>query len=177
MIQLADRSYINPIGIVKNVEVLCGRTKYPAKFLILGEPQGSFYPIVFDRSFLHIVGVVVDCLRKKVVVKFGDDHAKFNFSRFANQPITEDYSTKDELALITSICIPPADPLEQYLIEHESLINHEERIQIDEAIYYQPPLLRVNIPHDPLGKTPPPPKGDPVFELKPLSDTIKYLSG
>jgi hypothetical protein len=36
LIQLANRETISPIGIVRDVEVLCGKTKYPANFLILG---------------------------------------------------------------------------------------------------------------------------------------------
>jgi hypothetical protein len=36
VIQLANRKTISPIGIVRDVEVLCGNTKYPADFLILG---------------------------------------------------------------------------------------------------------------------------------------------
>jgi hypothetical protein len=36
VIQFANRETISPIGIVRDVEVLCGKTKYPAYFLILG---------------------------------------------------------------------------------------------------------------------------------------------
>jgi hypothetical protein len=36
VIQLANRETISPIGIVGDVEVLCGKTKYPAYFLVLG---------------------------------------------------------------------------------------------------------------------------------------------
>ena len=36
VIQLANRETISPIGIVRDVEVLCGKTKYPADFLVLG---------------------------------------------------------------------------------------------------------------------------------------------
>jgi hypothetical protein len=40
VIQLANRETISPIGIVRDVEVLCGKTKYPTDFLILGtEPS------------------------------------------------------------------------------------------------------------------------------------------
>ena len=35
------------------------------------------------------------------------------------------------------------------------------------------PILKHNLPVEILGD-PPPPKGDPVFELKPLPDTFKY---
>src|SRR3989337_468273 len=37
----------------------------------------------------------------------------------------------------------------------------------------QPPILKHNFPVETLGG-PPPPKGDPLFELKQLPDTLKY---
>ena len=37
-IKLANRDTISPMGIVRDVEVLCGKTKYPADFLVLGSP-------------------------------------------------------------------------------------------------------------------------------------------
>jgi hypothetical protein len=36
VIQLSNRETISPIVIVRDVEVLCGKTKYPADFLVLG---------------------------------------------------------------------------------------------------------------------------------------------
>ena len=36
VIQLANRETFSPIGIIRDVEVLCGKTKYPADFLYLG---------------------------------------------------------------------------------------------------------------------------------------------
>ena len=38
-IKLANRDTISPVGIVRDVEVLCGKVKYPADFLVLGSPQ------------------------------------------------------------------------------------------------------------------------------------------
>jgi hypothetical protein len=43
-IQLANKYYINPLGIVKDVEVLVEKIKYPADFVVLGCAQDSFYP-------------------------------------------------------------------------------------------------------------------------------------
>ena len=39
--------------------------------------------------------------------------------------------------------------------------------------FKQGPILKHNLPVEILGD-PPPPKGDPVFDLKPLPDTLKY---
>ena len=35
-IHLANKKTISPVGIVRDVEVLCGKVKYPTDFLILG---------------------------------------------------------------------------------------------------------------------------------------------
>jgi hypothetical protein len=55
------------------------------------------------------------------------------------------------LQKIASTGIPPADPLEQFLIDHENLTNDKERREINETFHFQPPLLKINIPPDPLG--------------------------
>ena len=44
-IKLANRDTISPIGIVGDVEVLCGKIKYPTDFLVLGSPQDDFFPL------------------------------------------------------------------------------------------------------------------------------------
>ena len=46
-IKLANRDTISPLGIVRDVVVLCGKVKYPADFLVLGSPQDDFGPIIF----------------------------------------------------------------------------------------------------------------------------------
>ena len=53
-IKLANRDAISPVGIVRDVQVLCGKVKYPANFLVLGSPQDNFCPIIFSRPFERI---------------------------------------------------------------------------------------------------------------------------
>ena len=62
-IKLANRDTISPIGIVRDVEVLCGKVKYPADFLVLSSPQDDFCPIIFGRPFLNTVNARIDCER------------------------------------------------------------------------------------------------------------------
>ena len=52
-IKLANRDTISLIGIIRDVEVLCEKIKYPADFLVLGSPQDDFCPIIFGRPFLN----------------------------------------------------------------------------------------------------------------------------
>ena len=48
-IKLANRDTISPCGIIRDVEVLCGKIKYPTDFLVLSSPQDDFCPIIFGR--------------------------------------------------------------------------------------------------------------------------------
>ena len=80
--------------------------------------------------------------------------------------------SKDEIIGLASIVVPPTDPLEQYFLDRDDLHMHE-RNEIDRILFEQRPLLKHNLPIETLGG-PPPPKDDPVFELKQLPDTLKY---
>jgi hypothetical protein len=71
-IKLANRDTISPLGIVRDVEVLCGKIKYPIDFLVLSSPQDDFCPIISGRPFLNIVNAKIDCAKKIVSVNFGD---------------------------------------------------------------------------------------------------------
>jgi hypothetical protein len=82
-IKLANRDTITPLGIARDVEVLCGKIKYPTDFLVLGSKQDNFCPIIFGRSFLNTVNAEIDCVKEKVRVKFGDISHEFNFSKFS----------------------------------------------------------------------------------------------
>ena len=44
-IKLANRDTIKPVGIVRDVEVLCGKVKYPADFLVLSSHKMTFVPL------------------------------------------------------------------------------------------------------------------------------------
>jgi hypothetical protein len=47
-IQLANKEYISPLDMVRDVGVLVGKIKYPADFIVLGCSQDSFCPIIFE---------------------------------------------------------------------------------------------------------------------------------
>ena len=71
-IKLANRDTITPLRIVWDVEVLCGKIKYPTDFFVLGSPQDDFGPIIFGRPFLNTVNATIDCHKQIVSVSFGD---------------------------------------------------------------------------------------------------------
>jgi hypothetical protein len=111
-IKLANRDTITPLRIVRDVEVLCGKIKYPTDFLVLGSPQDDFCPIIFGRPFLNTVNAKIDCEKETISVSFGDVSHEFNFSKFRRQPHNKESPSKDEIIGIASISVPATDPLE-----------------------------------------------------------------
>ena len=99
-IKLANRDTISPMGIVRDVEVLCGKVKYPADFLVLGSPQDSFCSIIFGRPFLNTVNATIDCKRDVVTIGLDDMSHEFNFSKFSRQHREEELPSKDEILVL-----------------------------------------------------------------------------
>src|SRR5512132_272842 len=89
-IKLANRDTISPVGIVRDVEVLCGKVKYPTDFLVLGSPQDDFCPIIFGRPFLNTVNAKIDCKEDVVTIGLDDMVHEFHFSKFSKQHLEED---------------------------------------------------------------------------------------
>ena len=134
-IKLANRDTISAVGIVRDVEVLCGKAKYPTDFLVLGSPQDSFCSIIFGRPLLNTVNATIDCKRDVVTIGLDDMNHEFNFSKFSRQHREEELPSKDEIIGLASIVVPPSDPLEQYLLDHENDMFMNERRKIDEVFF------------------------------------------
>ncbi|KAK1647968.1 hypothetical protein QYE76_065773 [Lolium multiflorum] len=173
VIQLANRETISPIGIVRDVEVLCGKIKYPADFLVLGSAASDHCPIIFGRPFLNTCGAIIDCKKEKILTKFAGEPYEFNFSKFTKTPYKADLPSNDfKMEQCASIVLVPNNPLQQHLENSESEAFRKERDELEE-IFLRQPILKHDLPVEDLGTTPPP-KEDPVFDLKPLPDNLKY---
>ena len=103
-IKLANRDTISPIGVVRDVDVWCGKVKYPANFLVLSSSQGHFCPIIFGTPFLNTVNARIDCKKDVVTIGLGDMSHEFNFSKFSRQHREEELPSKDEFIGLCFYC-------------------------------------------------------------------------
>ncbi|KAI4974651.1 hypothetical protein ZWY2020_048258, partial [Hordeum vulgare] len=70
---------------------------------------------------LHQQREKITLLHMAVVhVSFEGVSHEFNFSKFGRQPHEKESSGRDEIIALASIAVPPTDPLEKYLLEHEN---------------------------------------------------------
>ena len=173
-IQLANKEYICPLGLVRDVEVLVGKIKYPADFIVLGCSQDAFCPIIFGRPFLHTVGAEINLKKEKVFIKFAGERLEFNFSKFTDKHLEREKLEPDVVETLASVAVASSDAMERYVLnQEEPFHNDEEREMLEQILSQQPPQLQLHIPPDNLGVLPPQ-KEDPSFELKPLPEGLKY---
>ncbi|KAK1664811.1 hypothetical protein QYE76_052970 [Lolium multiflorum] len=79
---------------------------------------------------------------------------------------------KDRESDASNIVSHPNKSKQQHLENSESEAFRKERDELEE-IFRRQPILKHDLPVEDLGTTPPP-KEDPVFDLKPLPDNLKY---
>ena len=95
---------------------------------------------------MNTVDAKIDCEKDIVSVGLGDMSHDFNFDKFHRQPHDKELPSKDEIIGLASIAVPPSDPLEQYLLDHENDMFMNERREIDEVSFKQEPILKNNLP-------------------------------
>ena len=135
LLNLLIETPYHQLGLLEMFKSCVGKIKYPTDFLVLGSPQDDFCPIIFGRPFLNTVNARIDCEKQTVSVSFGNESHDFNFSKFNRQPQKKELPSKDEIIGPTCIVVPPTDPLEQYLLDHENDMHMHERNEIDKSFF------------------------------------------
>ena len=78
---------------------------------------------------MNTINAKIDCKKDVVTIGLGDMSHEFNFAKFRRQPHDKELPSKDEIIGIASIAVPPSDPLEQYLLDHENYMFMNERME------------------------------------------------
>ena len=99
-IKLANRDTIPPTGIIRDIEVLCGKINHPTDFLVLGSPQDDFCPIIFGRPFLNTTSARIDCEKDTVTIGLDGMSHEFNFAKFSRQHREKEPSSRDEINVL-----------------------------------------------------------------------------
>ena len=107
--------------------------------------QDRFCPIIYGRPFLRTCGAIIDCKKGKVSIEFNGEPYEFNFSKFSKKPRGTDLSSNDKITEKTSsIAIPPNDPFQQFMEDHENDMHMQERNGLDDIFLRQPVILKHN---------------------------------
>jgi hypothetical protein len=97
VIQLADRSFVYPLGVIEDVLVKIDSLVIPCDFYILDMEHDSCdssnsTPILFGRPFLKTANTKIDCGKDTLSMEVGDEKIEFNFHDAMKYPYSNVYS-------------------------------------------------------------------------------------
>jgi hypothetical protein len=97
VIQLADRSFVYPLGVIEDVLVKIDSLVILCDFYILDMEHDSCdssnnTPILFGRPFLKTVNTKIDCGKDTLSLEVGDEKIEFNFHDAMKYPYNNVYS-------------------------------------------------------------------------------------
>jgi len=96
VIQLANRSFIYPLGVIEDVLVKIDSLVIPCDFYILDMEHDSCDSsnnthILFGRPFLKTTNTKIDCGKDTLSMEVGDEKIKFNFYDAMKYPYNNVY--------------------------------------------------------------------------------------
>ncbi|XP_050915252.1 uncharacterized protein LOC127130251 [Lathyrus oleraceus] len=86
-LQLVDQSVKYPIGILEDIPVRIGQLYIPTDFVVMDIREDEDIPILLGRTFLSIVGAIINVKRGKMT---GDEKVEFILSKFLKVPPIDD---------------------------------------------------------------------------------------
>ncbi|KAK1645970.1 hypothetical protein QYE76_063775 [Lolium multiflorum] len=132
------------------------------------DKEEIFFPYNFK---FHFILLIIDL--HKGVVKVMDSKRK-EYAEWADMAVILQRAWKRFITTVPGKWKPELtfEDYPQHLENSESEAFRKERDELEE-IFLRQPILKHDLPVEDLGTTPPP-KEDPVFDLKPLPDNLKY---
>src|SRR6185503_18566928 len=89
-LQMADRSFKYPLGVLEDVPVRVGKFYIPVDFVVLDMAEDMQTPIILGRPFLNTAGAVIDVRSDKLILSVGDDKVIFNLNNSPKSSMTEE---------------------------------------------------------------------------------------
>jgi hypothetical protein len=84
-LQLADRTYRKPEGILVDVLVIVGKFTYPIDFVVL-EMEDNAEAIILGRPFLATIGALIDVKGASLTLRFGEEKVVFDIRHTTHIP-------------------------------------------------------------------------------------------
>ncbi|XP_027368236.1 uncharacterized protein LOC113874210 [Abrus precatorius] len=85
-LQLADRSYTYPYGVVENLLVKIDKFIFPANFVILDIEVDANIPLILGRPFLATGRALIDVQKGELMLKVQDEKVIFNVFEALKHP-------------------------------------------------------------------------------------------
>ncbi|XP_015954861.1 uncharacterized protein LOC107479227 [Arachis duranensis] len=85
-LQLADRTFKFPYGVVEDLLVKVGEFIFPAYFVVLDVEEEASTSIILGRPFLATAGAIIDVQKEELVLRLHEEKIVFNVFKAMSCP-------------------------------------------------------------------------------------------
>ena len=105
-LQMADRSMVQPKGILEDVLIKVGKFIFPMDFVVMNIEEDRQVPLLLGRPFLAIGAVLIDVKKGKLTLRVGDEAVHFHLNQSLKQ-FDDDNSDCNSVEKIVPISTEP----------------------------------------------------------------------
>ncbi|XP_057719570.1 uncharacterized protein LOC130933996 [Arachis stenosperma] len=158
-LQLADRSFKFPHGVVEDLLVKVGDFIFPADFVVLDMEEGAKTSIILGRPFLATARAIIDVQKGELVLRLHEEKMTFNVFKAMRYP----HDSLGECMRLDSV-----EALVQETLEEELEASTEEELPTSEEAAAAEIHVQGGLEEKEERKE------APKLELKALPTTLKY---
>ncbi|GKB77770.1 reverse transcriptase domain-containing protein [Tanacetum coccineum] len=104
MLELADRSITQPIGIAKDVYVKVGKFQFPADFVVVDFDADPRVPLILGRSFLKTGRALIDVYKGELTLRVGKEAITFNLDQTSKYSSNYNDNSVNRIDVIEMAC-------------------------------------------------------------------------
>ncbi|GJY90874.1 reverse transcriptase domain-containing protein [Tanacetum coccineum] len=168
LLELADRSISEPIGIVEDVYVTVGKFQFPADFIVVDFEPDLRVPLILRRSFLKMSHALIDVYEGEITLRVGREAITFNLDQTSRYTVNYNHMTANRIDVIDMTC----KEYSQEVLGFSNVVSTDSFLAIEDdptspevdPTYYDPDgdilLLEAILNSDP---SPPPPNQGNYF--------------
>ena len=85
-LQMADRSMVQPEGVLEDVLVKVGKFIFPVDFVIMKMEEDTQVPLLLGKPFLETGAALIDVQKGELTLRVGNEAVHFNLNKSLEQP-------------------------------------------------------------------------------------------
>ncbi|GJR00001.1 reverse transcriptase domain-containing protein [Tanacetum coccineum] len=104
LVELADRSITEPIGIAKDVRLMVGKFQFPADFVVVDFEPDPRVPLILGRCFLKTSHALIDVYEGEITLRVGKEAITFNLDQTSRYTADYNHMTVNKIDVIDMAC-------------------------------------------------------------------------
>ena len=86
ILQMADRSMAQPVGVLEDVLVKVGKFIFLVDFVVMKMEEENQVPLLLGRPFLATGAALIDVQKGELTLRVGNEAVHFNLNKSLTQP-------------------------------------------------------------------------------------------